>query len=283
MRDDGRLLRPDHPGLPDPPDLIVIDVDGTLLTSAHEVSLATTREVRRVRRRGVEILLASSRGAGAMRPVLAALGLTGVPFIGAQGGFTARYDRDGTLHLLDHRPAPVAAARAMVAAATAEGLAVGWYAGERWLVSHVDPTIAREARVVHDTPDVADLLAEDSPPDKLLVIAPPDRDPAVLRRLAARLPAELTAQISNPTYLEITHHDVDKAAAVARWCVRRGVRPEQVVAIGDGPNDLGLFAYVETSVAPLTACPAAVAAATWLTYGNDDDGVAWALSVLVPV
>ena len=34
--------------LPARPALIVVDVDGTLLTSTHEVSSATAREVRRV-------------------------------------------------------------------------------------------------------------------------------------------------------------------------------------------------------------------------------------------
>src|SRR6478672_5617898 len=135
----GRLLLPGDGRLPAPPALFVIDVDGTLLTSTHEVSPATAREVRRVRARGVEVLLASSRGAGAMRPIVAALGLTdGAAFVGSQGGLTAGYDGDGVLRVLDRCPAPVAAARTVVAAATAEGLAVGWYAGERWLVSHVD-------------------------------------------------------------------------------------------------------------------------------------------------
>jgi Cof subfamily protein (haloacid dehalogenase superfamily) len=261
----------------------VIDVDGTLLTSTHEVSPATAREVRRVRARGVEVLLASSRGAGAMRPIVEELGLTdGTVFVGAQGGLTAGYDGHGALRVLDRRPDPLAAARAVVGAATAEGLAVGWYAGARWLVSHVDPTIEREARVVHDTPQVADLLTEPTEPEKLLVIAPPAHDHAVLRRLAGTLPGQLTAQISNPTYLEITGHRVDKASAVARRCADRDIPLDALVAIGDGPNDLGLFAVVGTSVAPANARPEVAAAATWTTRANDDDGVAWALSVLVP-
>ena len=36
--------------LPAPPALIVVDVDGTLLTTTHEVTPATAREVRRVAR-----------------------------------------------------------------------------------------------------------------------------------------------------------------------------------------------------------------------------------------
>ena len=277
------VLRPGAPGLPAAPALVVLDVDGTVLTSAHGVTAATAAQVRRVRAAGVEVLLASSRGPRAMLPVLTALGLTdGAEFVGTQGALTGAYDAAGVLQVSERRPAPVDAARAVVAAATAAGLAVGWYAGDRWLVSHVDATIAREARVVADAPEVADLAAQTAGPDKLMVIAPTPAEVDVLRRLAAALPAELTAQISNPTYLEITHRGVDKASAVARWCARRGIPPSAAVAIGDGPNDLGLFALAGTSVAPANARPEVAAAATWSTRSNDDDGVAWALAVLTP-
>lgn len=279
----GRPLRPDAPGRPAVPSAVVIDVDGTLLTSAHEVRPATAEQLRRVRDRGVAVLLASSRGPGAMRPVVAAAGLTdGSPFVGTQGAFTGSYDAHGRLTVIDRRPAPAAAAHRVVTAARDMRLAVGWYAADRWLVSHVDATIEREARVVHDAPEVADLLAQTDGPDKLLLIAPSGADPDVLRRLADAVPDELAAQLSNPTYLEVTRHDVDKAAAVATWCADRGIAPSAVVAFGDGPNDLGMFALAGTSVAPANARPAVAAAATWLTRSNDDDGVAWALSVLVP-
>lgn len=281
MGGEEKLLRPGD-RLPTVPALFVLDVDGTVLTNAHEVSAATAAQVRRVRDAGVAVLLASSRGPGAMRPVVAALGMDdGTVFVGSQGGFTGGYD-GALLSTLHRSPAPVDAARRVVAAATAAGLAVGWYAGARWLVSHVDPTIAREARVVDDTPEVADLLAQDDGPDKLLVIAPGADEIAVLREIARTLPAGMTAQVSNPTYLEVTATGVDKASAVERFCAERGLAPSTVVAIGDGPNDLGLFAWAGTSVAPLNARPEVAAAATRLTRGNDDDGVAWALSVLVP-
>ena len=58
--------------LPTPPALIVVDVDGTLLTTTHEVTPATAREVQRVRASGGG---PPSREPRAMLPVLRALGL----------------------------------------------------------------------------------------------------------------------------------------------------------------------------------------------------------------
>ena len=58
--------------LPAAPALIVVDVDGTLLTSTHEVTSATAREVRRVRANGVDVLPASSRADAGDLPALRA-------------------------------------------------------------------------------------------------------------------------------------------------------------------------------------------------------------------
>jgi Cof subfamily protein (haloacid dehalogenase superfamily) len=267
--------------LPAPPALIVVDVDGTLLTSTHAISPTTVAEVRRVRASGVDVLPASSRGPRAMLPVLRALGLPAA-FVGSQGAFTGCYDARGVLRPTRRHPALADAVRPVVAAAVAGGLAVSWFAVDRWLVSHVDETIEREARVVHDTPEVADLLDQDDGPDKLMIIARYVDDLPALRALARGLPPGLTARISNPTYLEITRSGVDKASAVREYCAHRGIAAGSVVAFGDGPNDLGLLAFAGTSVAPANARPEVAAAATWITRSNDDDGVAWALSVLVP-
>jgi Cof subfamily protein (haloacid dehalogenase superfamily) len=267
--------------LPVRPALVVVDLDGTLLTSAHEVTAATVTEVRRVRASGVDVLPASSRGPRAMLPVLRALGLP-AEFVGSQGAFVGSYDVGGDLHPHVRRSAPLDAARTAVAAATAAGLAVSWFAAERWLVSHVDATIEREAGVVHDVPEVADLLVQDEGPDKLMIITRTPDDLPSLRALARDLPDTLVAQVSNPTYLEITGRGVDKAAAVRGYSTQRRIAAASVLAMGDGPNDLGLLAFAGTGVAPANARPEVAAAATWVTRSNDDDGVAWALRVLVP-
>jgi hypothetical protein len=266
------------------PRLVALDVDGTLLTSDHRVSPATREALGRARERGVEVLLATSRGPRALAPVLVEAGLAeavdGAPavFVASQGAFTGSRDAEGRLVVIRHRPMPLGAAREVVAAAAGRGLAVSWFAGDLWCVSHLDATIEAEALVVRDVPVVRDLLAEGTPPEKLMIIS---AELGALGDLAASLPPGLLAQASNPTYLEITAAGVDKAAAVREWCASRRIEARDVVAIGDGPNDLALFAFAGRSVAPANARPEVLAAATWVTAGNDEDGVAQALIKLL--
>ena len=88
--------------------LVAIDVDGTLLTSRHEVTPATAAAIERVRRAGVEVVLTTSRPPRALWPILRALGLTEpAVFIASQGALTGCYSADGQLRVLDRQPMPV--------------------------------------------------------------------------------------------------------------------------------------------------------------------------------
>jgi len=260
--------------------LVAIDVDGTLLTSRHEVTAATAAAIERVRRAGVEVVLTTSRPPRALWPILDRLALVEpAEFIASQGALTGRYSVTGTLEVLDHQPMPVGLAHQVAAAADAAGMSVNWLAGERWLVPRLDDLIRAESAIVGCAPEVAELSAEGEGPDKiLLLVRAPRRDIAGM----VAVPEGLVALASTPTHLEITRADVDKADALSRLCSRRGITPDQVVAIGDGGNDLGMLAFAGVSVAPANAHPEVLAAADLITASNDEDGVAQALARLLP-
>jgi hypothetical protein len=66
---------------------------------------------------------------------------------------------------------------------------------------------------------------------------------------------------------------VSKSKALASWCTRNGIGPEDVVAFGDMPNDVPMLTWAGTSYAVANAHPAAAAAARHGAPANDDDGV----------
>lgn len=80
---------------------------------------------------------------------------------------------------------------------------------------------------------------------------------------------------SSPTaLLEIMGRGVSKASTLARYCAERGIGPEQVLALGDMPNDLEMLTWAGTSYAMANAHPDVLAATTGHTLSNEDDGVA---------
>jgi Cof subfamily protein (haloacid dehalogenase superfamily) len=265
-----------------PPRLFALDVDGTLLTSDHRLTPATVAAVAHVRSRGAEVVLASSRPPRAMRPYLVELGLVGSQrFVSLQGALTGAYDEAGGFAADVAEAMPLAAALQVVELAEASGLAVNWYRHDRWLASRLDAGVRHEAEVVGLEPEIRELRDEEDGPHKLLLINL-SSDLEAAARVAASLPAVLVGQQSNPSYFEITARSVDKAAAVAAYAARRGIDPAEIVAMGDGHNDLGMFRVAGISVAPANAVPATLAAADYWTASNDEDGVAAALRALLP-
>jgi Cof subfamily protein (haloacid dehalogenase superfamily) len=258
--------------------LVAIDVDGTLLNSRHEVSTATVEAIDRVRRAGVEVVLTTSRPPRALWPILEGLALVEPDvFIASQGALTGSYSTAGELRILDRQPMPVALAQQVAASGRAAGLSVNWFAAERWLVERLDDLIRQEAAIVGCAPEVADLSVEREGPDKILLLA----HSADITEVVA-VPEGLVALASTPTHLEVTRADVDKADALGRVCALRGITGDEVVAIGDGRNDLGMLAFAGVAVAPANAHPDVLVVAHLITASNDADGVAQALSRLVP-
>ena len=258
--------------------LVAIDVDGTLLNSRHEVTAATAAAIDRVRGAGVEVVLTTSRPPRALWPILDALGLTEpAVFIASQGALTGSYSTEGELRVLDRQPMLVDLAHQVAAAGHAVGMSVNWFAAERWLVERIDDPIRQEAAIVGCVPEVADLSAEDEGPDKMLLLA----HAADITHMIG-VPEGLVARASTTTHLEITRADVDKAYALRRVCAFQAITAEEVVAIGDGRNDLGMLAFAGVAVAPANAHPEILAVADLVTASNDEDGVARALDRLVP-
>lgn len=79
---------------------------------------------------------------------------------------------------------------------------------------------------------------------------------------------------SSSSLLEISAQGITKAATLAAFCAQRGVAAAEVLAFGDMPNDVPMLRWAGTSYAMANADPRAVAAATLLAPGNDEDGVA---------
>lgn len=264
--------------------LVAIDVDGTLLNGAHLVTATTREALRRARAAGVDIVLATSRGPGALADVLRQLSLPGaavgqIDVIASQGAVRGRWTGE-RLEIDQRSPIPLDVGHQIVSLGRRAGLAVSWYSGPDWYVSDLDPTIEREASVVRARPIVMDLQACHQAPDKMMMIDPKPASPA-LAGIRSGLPAGVVAQVSNPSYLEITRLGVDKGEALAAVCGDRGIPPHEVVAMGDGPNDLGMLRFAGTSVAPANAHADVLAMVSFVTRSNDHDGVAHALDVLL--
>jgi Cof subfamily protein (haloacid dehalogenase superfamily) len=257
--------------------LVASDLDGTLLRPDLTISERTRSAIRRVRKHGVTFAAVTGRPPRSVRQLADRVGLEGIA-ICANGAIV--YDLDNDV-VVDQTPLAAEVALRLVRAlrAAAPGVAFAWedtdgFGHERsWGRQPLTPT----GRLVLGDP--LELLT--APVAKVLARHPEmDFDElATLARAVAGDDAVVTW--STRELLELSAANVTKASALERVCARLGIRRDEVVAIGDMPNDLAMLAWAGHSVAVANADPEVLAMAGEVTASNSDDGVALVLERLV--
>ncbi|MEP6817458.1 MAG: Cof-type HAD-IIB family hydrolase [Marmoricola sp.] len=86
---------------------------------------------------------------------------------------------------------------------------------------------------------------------------------------------------SPSSLLEISAAGVTKASTLELLCAERGIGAEEVLAIGDMPNDIALLTWAGSSYAMGNAHPTVRAVADHVAPTNDDDGVAQVIEELL--
>lgn len=93
-------------------------------------------------------------------------------------------------------------------------------------------------------------------------------------RVKAALGRDYSALSSEPFFLEIMPKGIDKAKSLERLLDSLGMGREQMIACGDGYNDLTMIRYAGLGVAMENAVLPVKNAADYVTASNDEDGVA---------
>ena len=79
---------------------------------------------------------------------------------------------------------------------------------------------------------------------------------------------------SDPFFLEILPPGIDKAYGLEKLIRVLGIQREEVIACGDGYNDITMLQFAGLGVAMENAQEATKKAADYITLSNDNDGVA---------
>ena len=107
---------------------------------------------------------------------------------------------------------------------------------------------------------------------KALLTAPPFARRST-KRLARRFISRLSIYRSEPYFIEVMPRGWTKGAAIAGLIERLGMERGDVIACGDGLNDLAMIRYAGLGVAMGNAQSEIKAAADVVTGTNDEDGI----------
>ena len=112
------------------------------------------------------------------------------------------------------------------------------------------------------------------PINKCLIVGDPQRLIPLEQQLAARYAGRLSVYRSAAFFLECVPPGIDKAASLQLLIERLGLSREELMAVGDGYNDLSMIRFAGLGVAMANAAREVQDAADYITYSNQEDGVA---------
>ncbi len=278
------------------PRMIVIDLDGTLLDPGGMVPEAHRSAISRARDNGLEVVVATGRNWSESRPALAAIEADGV-MIGAGGAMLCDARSGGTLlrsalpselvrsitdcllrhghlvHLLqDHSHE----GRDYIMVGTKDpDPATTW-----WLEAH-DVSVERidepGPRAFEHTVRVGTVGDEESLQAAVVELEESMGSEVMLQHWPAVVESRATGQ---PVHLlEVFNAGVDKWTMVEHLLQQRSITPAEVVAIGDGLNDVRMIGEAGHGIAMAQGDPRVHAVADHVVGCNSSGGVAEAIDL----
>ena len=253
--------------------LLATDLDGTLFGHDLVVSPRTRAALAEWVRRGGVHAIATGRMFRATLSIATDLGVT-APLICYQGAWIrCPTTGDDTWH---RRMDPALATEA-IAALEAAGFGVQLFRDDELHITHVGPA-QREYMALSRIPAVEvgswDEVFALGAPTKIVAIASEPEVRAQVAALRARFGDRLFVTQSQPTFLEVAHAEVNKGVALAKLAASLGIPMAEVVAVGDGQNDVDMIRAAGLGVAMGNAHPELKAAADRVTGSLAQDGVA---------
>lgn len=256
--------------------LIALDMDGTLLNSAKEISPENKAAISAARAQGVTVVLASGRPIEGMKTQLAALDmLTDNDYVLSYNASLVQKVKSETII----RSQILSGADAKVIAALAEryGVNIHAFSQEKGLITpaHNDYT-DHESTITGMPITLIDFseLADDEKILKVMMVDVPAVLSAAIKQLPAALYSQFTIVQSAPFFLEFLNINSNKGIGVKALAEHLSLTADQVICMGDAGNDLHMIEYAGLGVAMGNATPDIKAIADHITLSNDEHGVA---------
>lgn len=259
--------------------LIVTDLDGTLLDEKKQVSERNRAAIAEAVKKGVVVTIATGRMYVSALPYAKQLGVD-VPIITYNGALI----RSVSGEVWFEKPIAESAAAEVLMLSRERGWHTQTFIEDcLYYQAHNEKTNVYERGAGISGKAVgAELFLRTKGILKILLIMDHEvQADLVVEELNQRFDGQITAVKSNPTYVEIIHFEVSKAAAMETLMDRFGIAKSAIMAIGDSNNDLPMLRAAGLAVAMGNANPAVKKAADAVTESHRKSGVAAAIQKFI--
>lgn len=258
-------------------DLIALDLDDTLLDKQKNISSRNRQAVAAAHAAGAHIVIATGRAYGALLQFARDLGIEDYSII-IGGALVA--DPKGSIVYGNYIEPPQA--HAVMQWAADHGVHFQTYTDSGFVylqhnqyTDNYEKTVGFKGSADPDLLDRTDMRAA-----KILFIDSPENIQTFKHDIADLFPG-LTAQTSEPWFLEIMNETASKGQALKWLGELLHVPRRRIAAFGDSEIDVSMIEYAGLGVAVANACPQALAAADVVAPSCDENAVAWGIEKYV--
>lgn len=259
--------------------LLVLDLDGTLTNSKKEITRHTKETLIKAQEAGLKVVLASGRPTYGVAPLANELELQKYEgyILAYNGGEIIDWK---TRELMYEKQLDSDLLPYLYRCAKENDFAIVTYENEYVLTEKPDDEyVLKEALLnVMKIKKVDNFLeAVKHPITKCLIVGEPSRLALLEKEMYEKLKDRMGVFRSEPYFLELVPKGIDKAQSLSVLLEEIGMTKNEMIAIGDGFNDLSMIQYAGLGIAMENAQDVVKQAADFITLSNEEDGVAYAV------
>lgn len=267
---------------------VFIDIDETLTNSQREVTEKTKLEIKKCVENGVKIILTSGRSRREAMDFQEQIGTS--PYIVSSNGASA-YDAENGVEIYNERIDPQMVLQ-LIKYSRENGYRIKLNYKDLLVMNEAAYPDEKDKEVSYEELErvaveeqVVQCVITSTDFEKMKVF----RD-YIKNECVGIAVANESKRFKNPDlkpsrnyYCDVASVKVSKGNAVKVVCEYFEIKPEEIVTIGDGENDLSMFELTPNSVAMGNSLPEIKEKANYVTASNDEDGVAKVLGFIIKV
>ena len=257
-------------------EILILDIDGTLTNSKKEVSPKTLDALIRAQEEGIKVVIASGRPTAGINKIAKTIKLDD------DGGYVLSYNgakitNFQTGEVVYNETLPEEMIPSIYEEAIDSHVGIITYEGNDAIAGNgIDKYNELEARIngigLREVKDFPNYIT--FPINKCLLTGEPEHMAEVEQKMKERFGNFLNIFRSEPFFVEVMPQNIDKAYSLGKLLKHLDLERSQMIACGDGFNDLSMIKYAGLGVAMANAQEVVKQAADYITLSNDEDGVA---------
>jgi len=234
--------------------MIVFDLDGTLLDVEHQLQEKTIEAVKMIRDKGIRTLVATGRMYCSAKPHTDGLEIVD-PIITYNGALVIDPKNQQEIF---HEPIPFEIAKKITKMVVKNDYHLQLYIDDKLYVAEENKFTDRYEAISGIKANAVGRLDEflTTEPTKMLIIEEnEDRQVEINNFLIENYADEVELSSSYPSFIEITKKNMSKAVPVKKLAAEFNIKQEEVMAFGDGLNDLKMIEWAGKGIAMQNAHP----------------------------